>query len=102
MGALQKRTRVEVTQEQIKQLHQSMQRCWNAIAMDCLQATADDEGKNINRVTMPKDHVIDVVIDQMESNGEMNKELRTLWSLLPFEQMQEIAEQTFKHSRYGM
>ena len=84
-----------LTAEQRKSIQACMQRCWQTIGSDVL---ACQENPNLS---IPKVEVVDVVIDQMEGNGGMPPDLAKLWNTLPFEQMQEIANETFKFERYG-
>ena len=60
-----------LTPEQRKAFQEAARRTWQAIGFDVLQAVAESEGKDVNRVSMKRDEVIEVVLDadHMTTNG---------------------------------
>lgn len=96
-NTMKEKKNVFITEDQRKELQFCMQRCWQTIGSEIIQMAAESGESSV-----PKDEVVDVVIDQMDTNGGMSKELSKLWNTIPFEQMQDIANDTFKFKRYGM
>jgi len=45
---------------------------WSEVAYDILQAVADDKGKDIGEVTIPRSHVIEIALDA----GRMEERLQ--------------------------
>lgn len=87
---------------------------WNDIAMDCLQALADDfetgKRRNINDVLIPRDQVIELVMDasrlEMELKhqkvgGDFMTRVETDIYRTPSLIEQHLTDHVFKHDRYG-
>jgi len=94
------------TAEEIQELGREANRVWDEIGGDCLQAIADDTGKDINRVSMSRAHVIEVVLDAgrfeqaLGDNGY--EDLREKWITLDYKQKIAIVKPAFPYTRYGM
>jgi len=77
----------------------AMVNTWDAIGADCL---IDDMGNRDPKAELPKDHVIEIVLDasHMEMygrDGEAVEELRKM----PYEKMIEIGKKAFTYETYG-
>lgn len=44
---------------------------WNDIAFDILRSVADEQKKNINAVLIPRDHVVELVLDASRLEEEL-------------------------------
>jgi hypothetical protein len=94
-----------LTQEQIKEFQRAAQATWQTIAYDCLQCTAEAEGKNINRVVIKKDEVIEIVLDAdyiLTYGGIKDPVVKDFYKNGDYDQMIEILNEDFKHARYGL
>lgn len=97
----------DFTDAELKDIHDMMQFTWDYIGMDMLQCVADSEGKHRDRVSMPKSHVIEVVLDAnyMEMDAARSpeeKELLKKFRQLEYKDQIKVAKQTFTAARYGM
>jgi len=66
LDGIMKRTEIraaQLTPEQRKEFQRAARRTWQAIGSDILHSVADSEGKDVNRVTMKRAEVIEVVLD---------------------------------------
>lgn len=94
------------TAEEISVLGSEANRVWDEIGYDCLQALADDRGKDINRVTMPRSHVIEVVLDAGRFEAALGdhgyEDLRAKWVTLDYKQKIATVKPAFIYSSYGM
>ena len=81
----------------------SLLQTWDVIGGDCLRAkfSCGESGDDVWKVTMSKEEVIDVVIDQVDNQGFMKGDAKTYWNTLTFEQMQELTRQYFPFDIYG-
>jgi len=85
---------------------------WNHIGADVLQAVAEDTGKHINAVTIPRAHVIELVMDcerlkeELKSNKEMTPEVEKLFPATynpeATKKLHKILKAAFPDRRYGM
>jgi hypothetical protein len=88
---------IVLSQAQSALFKQKLNRCWQTIAGDILRNMQEMGEEPI----MPRADVVEVSIDQFESNGGMTRDEEKLWRQLSFEQKQALAEETFTHQRYG-
>ena len=92
-----------MTPERIKMIQQAINRTWDYIACDMLNACGED--------TMSKDEIVDVTLDAdyLEMYGcgynvedkTAFKELVAEFRLLPFSEQNKIADATWKWKRCG-
>lgn len=86
---------------------------WDNIGYDLLQCVAESEEKDINKVTIKRDEVIEVVLDagRLEeelkryiktSNPVMTQDLLDRWKSASYEQKIAVVKSAFTCARYGM
>ena len=92
-------TKEETHNIQIAGLH-----VWDEIGWDCLQCLADERRKSIDNVTMPRSHVLEVVLDanRLDTALKNRKQWTPSMGLLSYEEWQRILRPVFLHSRYGI
>jgi len=88
----------ELTESEIKLVHNTMQRTWDYIGSDMLEV---NDGK-----AMPKSHVIEVVLDAnyMETSNNLKPEEKDIikkFRQLSYKDQIKVAKQTFTFARYG-
>lgn len=91
-----------------RHLHQAANDVWNHIGYDVLQAVAEEERRSVNRVSVSRNDVIELVLDA----GRLEEELRRHHQLSPELQLwfaqagyaTHVAElrAAFPYDRYGM
>lgn len=96
----------DFTDAELQDIHRMMQSTWDTIAPDLLNSIAEEKGKHVYKVNMPKSHVIEVVLDAdyMEAYGAWKPEGRELlkrFRQLEYKDMIKVAKQTFTFARYG-
>ena len=94
-----------LTQEQIKEFQRAAQATWQTIAYDTLQCIAETEEKDINKVVMKKDEVIETVLDAdyiLTYGGIKDPVVKDFYKNGDYDQMIEILNEDFKHARYGL
>jgi len=102
---MKERKRFNLTPKQIKEFQRAAQATWQTIAYDCLQCTAEAEGKNINKVVMKKDEVIETVLDadyMLSYGGIKDPVVKDFYKFGDYDQMVEILKEDFKFVRYGL
>jgi NAD(P)H-hydrate repair Nnr-like enzyme with NAD(P)H-hydrate dehydratase domain len=105
-AATKKITIKDFTGEEIKQIHNMMQRTWDVIAPDVLQVEAEMRESLRDAVSMKKAHVIEVVLDadHMQAYGGSKPEEQALYfkfKQLDYKDKIKIAKQTFTYATYG-
>lgn len=101
--AIPKKKKFDLTEEQIKEFQNAAHATWEYIGYDCLQCLAESEEKNINRVTMKKDEVIETVLDADYMMPYLKDPvLKDFYRNGDYDQMKEILKPSFKFARYGM
>jgi hypothetical protein len=107
--------RQEFSAEELALLRRALLGTWDIIAGDCLDAVAFDQGlagRNAReRVTMTRDEVVDVVLDQLECQataGFMHEAQRKAWPALQkklretdMDQLEGLAKEVFTFEKYG-
>jgi hypothetical protein len=102
---MKNRKEFNLTEEQKKEFQKAAQATWQTIAYDTLQCIAESEGKDINRVVMKKDEVIETVLDAdyiLTYGGIKDPVVKDFYSNGDYNQMIEILKEDFKHARYGL
>ena len=90
------------TKELDIELQQALLQTWDVIGGDCLRAKFSCEGGTDEySVTMDKEEVIDVVIDQIRNQGFLRGDALKYWETLTFPEMQDLARTYFKYNTYG-
>lgn len=76
---------------------------WEVIGGDCLRAkfSCGESGKDEWAVTMDKEEVVDVVIDQIDNQGFMKGDAKKYWDCLSFAEKQNICRKHFQYETYG-
>lgn len=109
-----KTVQTRFSDDEIKSIQGAALRVWDEIAYDCLQATADDKGKDINAVTISRSQVIELALDAgraeemlmehtkrdvtAEQRGDFLVRLRTA----DYQQLIKLVKPAFTYARYGM
>lgn len=79
---------------------------WNEIGYDCLQATAEDKGKDIDAVTMKRATVIEVCLDagRLEENLRWYRQDVILDKLArtSYDTLKKIVRPAFPFASYGI
>lgn len=80
---------------------------FDACAYDILSAVAEDSGKDINRVSIPRDEAIEVGIDadrwqQYVRNPADRVAIRKLLDATPYDAMIALCYPRFQSARYGL
>ena len=90
-------------EEILNDLKYSLIQTWDAIGGDCLRAkfSCGESGDDEWKVTMDREEVIDVVIDQVENQGFMKGPTKKYWNKLSFAQKQEATRKQFTFAIYG-
>ena len=102
---MKERKRFNLTEEQKKEFQRAAQATWQTIAYDLFQSIAESEEKDINRVTMKKDEVIECVLDAdyiLTYGGIKDPVVKDFYKNGDYDQMIEILKEDFKHARYGL
>lgn len=95
-----------MTEKEQQTLFGAAHAVWNEIGYDVLTAVAEEKGKNINAVTVPREEVIEVVCDAdrlrdyLERHKLMTPDMRAVVDDYP--QLQQKLRKCFECSRYGM
>lgn len=110
---MQKRPSVQFTDEEKKLIGQAANQVWNDVAYDILTAVAEEKGKDINEVIIPRSHVIESSLDanrtehRLESlvchwPAERRKDLVQRVSAASYRQLINIVRPAFPATHYGM
>lgn len=108
-GTLQKikRTSNPLTPAQTKEFQDAAHRTWDAIGGDIFECMATCDGKDINKVTMSRNDVIETVLDadHMVSHGHITdpvvKEFARSGSG-NYDLKRKLLKETFTFKKYGM
>jgi len=95
--------------EDLAVLFQTARKVWQDIGFDCLQALADDKGANINHISIPRDEVIELVLDatRLEDeclrlpNAAQRARLRQWLRDAPSKRVDATLRNAFPSPRYG-
>src|SRR5256885_1768099 len=86
-------------------IRRALERTWQAIGYDMLSAAAEDMGRDIDGVNLPRDDVIEIVLDAdyLELNGGLARnDPALLWfRALPKAQQDALARKVFPLRSYG-
>jgi hypothetical protein len=80
---------------------------WNHVGGDCLQAMAEERGKPVERVTIPRADVMEIVLDADRTEEELRRR-RSAPELLAkvrdsgYEELLAAIRPAFPHARYGL
>lgn len=95
----------KLTEEQTKLLHSVAHSIWNYIGYDVFQAIADNDGEDINDVTIPRAHVLELVCDAGRLEDDLERKdavLADLVSKMDYQYLLKILKPAFAFNRYGM
>ena len=101
---MKERKKFNLTPEQIKEFQKAAQATWQTIAYDTLQCMAESKEKDINRVAMKKDEVIEVILDadyMLSYGGIKDPVVKDFYKNGDYDQMVEILKESFRFARYG-
>ena len=89
--------------EMDQDLKYALNQTWEVIGGDCLRAkhSCGESGDDVWKVTMDREEVIDVVIDQIDNQGFMKGDAKKYWDVLSFEEKQAFARTVFTFAIYG-
>ena len=100
-------TKKELTEQELKDLHYAANKAWQQLGGDFLQAIAEGKGKNAETITLPRSHVVELVIDA----GRLEQDMRDDKTMTPTLEklfksydgsLTKIVALGFLHGRYGM
>jgi hypothetical protein len=94
----------ELTEAEVNEVQQAALSTWDYIGYDSLQAFVDcGEASDINAVSIPRDEVIEAVLDANRIDGRIkNKATLAKFSKLDYETMQRVVRPAFPFSHYGL
>lgn len=108
-----KKKKMTLNQTEQEAIARAASAVWDEIGYDCLQATAEDLGQNINRVSIPRSQVIEIALDAGRLEERLKRrahsgdtvvttDLIARWQALDYEQRIAVAKRAFTYTRYGL
>lgn len=105
--------RVTFSDEEKKELQRAALAVWDECAYDLLQAVAEERGKNINDVTIPRSHVIEIALDAGRAEerlrrgrdrkpGVLTDDFFKRLEAADYETLIAAVKPAFPYARYGM
>ena len=101
---MKERKKFNLTEAQIKEFQNAAQATWQTIAYDTLQCVAESEEKDINKVTIKKDEVIEIVLDadyMLSFGGIKDPVVKDFYKNGDYDQMTKILKKSFTYAKYG-
>jgi hypothetical protein len=104
---------VKFSAVEIEMLQFAARQVWEEIAYDCLVALAEEQGKHVDAVTMPRAHVIEVALDAGRVEDLLQRHMLRKWEpsarkdflarleQAPYKQLIKLVTPAFSYSRYG-
>ena len=97
----------EFTPEEIEKIQSAIYAVWDEVAYDCLQATAEEKGKDVEQVTVSRRDVVEISLDagrpeQILKRDGASEDLLARWEALDYEGKKKVARAVFPYSRYGL
>ena len=98
------------TEEEAQQIQRAASRVWDEVAYDCLQATAEEKGRNIDSITIPRSQVIEIALDAGRPEEQLRRmKLPELADKLrdcqqhgvTYRQLINVVKPAFPFTRYG-
>ena len=110
LNPLKLRMLFPLTEAEKKIIFYAAQTLWDNIGYDVLNAVAEDKGKNINTVTIPRAEVIELVLDAERLKEMLRKETSEgiqrlfpkTWDRDSSDYQGILLKECFQHGRYGM
>lgn len=111
MAKAKTKATVMFTGDELHVLQRAASAVWDEVAYDVLQAVAEDKGQNINRVTIPRSHVIEIALDadrmvervrRMKLEEKFVTELLDRVSAADYPTLIRAVKPAFTYTRYGL
>jgi len=100
---MKERKKFNLTEEQKKEFQRAAHATWQNIAYDLLQCTAEAEEKDINKITIKKDEVIECVLDADYMMPYLKDPvLKDFYRNGDYDQKIGILKESFKFAKYGL
>ncbi len=105
------------TEDEIKVIQSATLRVWDEVAYDCLQATAEEKGKDINTITIPRSQVIEIALDagrpeqifrsqlgstKLNNNPTVTEDFIKRYGETDYKELIKLVKPAFPYSRYGL
>lgn len=100
-------TKKDLTEKELRDLHQAANELWQQLGGDFLQAVADSKGKRPESISLPRSHVVELVTDagrleeKMREDKTMTPTLEKLFHSYDGS-LTKIVTLGFTFGRYGM
>jgi len=110
--------RIKFTTEETEAIRRAARAVWDEVGYDCLQAVADDKGKDINAVTVSRAVVIEIALDAGRAEEMLRSQQRrdekagrpavitddffTRLQAATYKQLIALVRPAFTYTRYGM
>lgn len=113
-----KKDTVVFSEEEKKEIQNAAHAVWDDVGYDCLEATANETGKDVNKVTISRSQVIEISLDAGRPEEKMKQKAHRdehagrptvltedffrRYALAPYDQLIRIVTPSFSYTRYGM
>lgn len=95
-----------LTSEQKRDLFGYAQRLWETIAFDLFNAVAEGQEQNVNDVTIPREEVLELVLDAGRLEDDLKRagrqDLIQFLKDTPYPVLTKLLKQSFIHTSYGL
>lgn len=92
------------TEEETKILRWAVRDAWSEVAYDVLQAVADDKGKPVEKVTVPRSTCIEVALDAGRTEHRMRNypDIIAKMQSTPYKKLIELVKPAFPFRTEGL
>jgi|SRR5262245_14516898 len=118
-AAAKKTVKIKFSEAETRAIQQAALSVWDECGYDCLQATAEETGKSINRVTISRAQVIEIALDAGRAEQKLEQRARldakrdeqssvvtadflARYKQASYEQLIAIVKPAFSYARYGL